>query len=72
MDISCEPDLVADLFRPGSESKIIGKNTMASKPIVTAPVKRRLPRRLISNSAAEISTALGDAMLSIRRGTPEK
>jgi hypothetical protein len=72
MEISCEPDLAADLFRSGSESKIIGKKTMASKPIVTAPIKRRLPRRLISNSAAEISTALADAILSIRRGEPEK
>ena len=71
MEICCEPDLSAGLLRSGSESKIIGKKTMASRPIVTAPTKRRLPRRLISNSAAEISTALGDAILSIRRDTPE-
>ena len=52
--------------RLGWLSKIIGRKTIASKPIVIAPISRRLPRRFISISAADISLFWEAAMSGIQ------
>ena len=57
MAISC----IAALSFLGSESNSIGKKTIASKPSVNAPIRRRRPRRLSSSSVAErLGIAWGD------------
>lgn len=45
----------------GSESKIIGKKTIAKRPIVNAPMMRRRPRRLSSSSVADRVTVFDGA-----------
>src|SRR5260221_2785694 len=54
------------LSRLGSASNSIGKKTTINSPSVIAPISRRRPRRFNSNSVAESSVDLGDAMDGIQ------